>query len=253
MVRLLLNGIAGQMGQAVLRTLPAYAEEIELVCGVDPVGASLSVPVYASPDAVQTDFDVAIDFSVPAAAMRVLALCVERKKPLVLCTTGLTEEDLRAVEEAAKAIPVFRSGNMSIGVYLMQELCRRARISLGDGFDVEIVETHHNRKLDAPSGTAKMLAETILEASREPMHCVYGRHDAARRREPNEIGVHSLRGGTIVGEHEVRFLGSDEEITIRHQAFSKGVFATGALRAALYLAEKPAGRYDMQDLVREMG
>lgn len=248
MIRLLLNGIHGQMGQAVCRTLPGFPE-ISLVCGVDPAGGNADVPVYPNASAVETEFDVAVDFSIPAAAMQVLALCVERKKPIVLCTTGLNDGQLAEVAEAAKAIPVFRSGNMSLGVHLMRALCQKARQSLGDGFDVEIIETHHNRKLDAPSGTAKMLAESIMAVSEEPMQCVMGRHESAHRREKNEIGIHSLRGGTIVGEHEVRFLGNDEAITIRHQAFSKGVFATGALRAAQFLAEQQPGSYDMSDLV----
>ena len=250
MLKLLLNGIHGQMGQAVLRTLPAYAEQIALAAGVDPVEKPAAVPVY--PSAVDTDFDVAIDFSVPAASMAVLDLCVRRKKPLVLCTTGLNDEQLARVDAAAKEIPVLRSGNMSLGIHLMRALCAKARATLGDAYDVEIVETHHNRKIDAPSGTAKMLAETILEASALPMDCVYGRHDGARRRAHNEIGIHSLRGGTVVGEHEVLFFGNDETLSIRHQAQSKGVFATGALRAALFLHGKPAGRYSMEDLVREL-
>lgn len=252
MLKLLLNGIHGQMGQAVLRTLPAYAEQIVLVAGIDPVEKPAAVPVYPSADAVDTDFDAAIDFSIPAASMAVLDLCVKRKKPLVLCTTGLNDEQLARVDAAAEVIPVLRSGNMSLGIHLMRALCAKARATLGDAYDVEIVETHHNRKIDAPSGTAKMLAETILEASAQPMDCVYGRHDGARRRAHNEIGIHSLRGGTVVGEHEVLFFGNDETLSIRHQAQSKGVFATGALRAALFLAQKPAGRYSMEDLVREL-
>ena len=249
MIRLLVNGISGQMGQAILRTLPAYESEITLVCGVDPRGAKLDVPVYPNAAAVETDFDVAIDFSVPAAAMEILALCVKRQKPLVLCTTGLNEQQLAEVAKATETIPVFRSGNMSLGVHLMRALCQKAMASLGGGFDVEIVETHHNRKLDAPSGTAKMLAESIMEASGNGMQCVYGRHETAHRREKNEIGIHSLRGGTVVGEHEVLFLGNDEAITIKHQAFSKGVFATGALRAALFVCDQPAGAFDMGDLL----
>ena len=252
MIRLLLNGIHGQMGKAVLRTLPAYADRIELVCGVDPAQSTAQVPVSEDAKVVATPFDVAVDFSVPAAAMAILDRCESEGKPLVLCTTGLNEAQLLRVAEAAKKIPVFRSGNMSLGIHLMRALCAQARATLGDAFDVEIVETHHNRKLDAPSGTAKMLADSIAAASERPMECVYGRHEAAKRREKNEIGIHSLRGGTVVGEHEVLFLGNDEALSIRHRAFSKDVFANGALRAALFLAGKPAGEYEMQDLVNEL-
>ena len=252
MIRLLLNGIHGQMGKAVCRTLPAYADRIELVCGVDISDAPAPVPVYQSAAEAEDTFDVAVDFSIPAASMAILDRCVALHKPLVLCTTGLNEEQLERVAKAAQTIPVFRSGNMSLGIHLMRALCAKARATLGDGFDVEIVETHHNRKLDAPSGTAKMLAETIAGASGQPMECVYGRHETAHRRAHNEIGIHSLRGGTVVGEHEVLFFGNDEALSIKHSAYSKDVFANGALRAALFLTGRPAGQYDMSDLVRDL-
>lgn len=249
MLKLLVNGLNGQMGHAVLRILPQFADRIELACGVDPTGGSFDVPVYPNAASIETPFDVAIDFSIPRATMEILSYCVEKKKPIVICTTGLEGEQIEAIEKASKVIPVFRSGNMSLGINLLRTLCRQARQTLGAGFDVEIIETHHNRKIDAPSGTAKMLAESIASASEQEMHCVYGRHASNHRRERNEIGIHSLRGGTIVGEHEVLFLGEDEAVTLKHQAFSKGVFANGALRAAEFLNGKPAGLYDMDDLV----
>ncbi len=249
MLRILINGINGQMGKAMLRTSPQWAEKAKIVCGVDCNTASCEVPVYASAKEIATDFDVAIDFSVPSATMEILTYCVEHRKPIVICTTGLDEQQITALQEASRIIPVFRSGNMSLGINLMMALCRQAREKLGDAFDVEILEAHHNRKIDAPSGTAKMLFEAVNGAAEDVLHPTYDRHTERRRREKSEIGIHSLRGGTVVGEHEVRFMGEDEVITIRHQAQSKSVFATGAFRAALYLVNRPAGLYDMSDII----
>ncbi len=249
MQKLLVNGLNGQMGHAVLRVLPQFSDRMELACGVDPLGGLFEVPVYPDVASIETAFDVAIDFSIPKATMEILSYCVSHQKPIVICTTGLTEQQIAVIQDASKQIPIFRSGNMSLGINLLRALCRQARQTLGTGFDVEIVETHHNRKIDAPSGTAKMLAESIADASEQEMQCVYGRHESNHRRERNEIGIHSLRGGTIVGEHEVLFLGEDEAVTLKHQAFSKSVFANGALRAAEFLCGKPAGLYDMDDLV----
>ena len=252
MLKLLINGINGQMGKAMLRTAPKWSDAAEIVCGVDADTAPCGCPVYANCEEIRTDFDVAVDFSVPKATMSILNYCVKNRKPIVICTTGLNEEQVAAIDTASKEIPVFRSGNMSVGINLLRALARQAKLTLGDGFDVEIVEMHHNRKVDAPSGTAKMLADSIASASKEEPEYVYGRHDRNRRRAANEIGIHSIRGGTIVGDHEVLFLGEDEAITLKHQAFSKTVFATGAFQAALFLAEKTPGKYDMNDLVGEL-
>ena len=249
MLRILINGINGQMGKAMLRTAPQWAEQAEIVGGVDCNTVPCGVPVYAFAKDISTEFDVAIDFSVPSATMEILTYCVEHRKPIVICTTGLDEQQIEALEEASELIPIFRSGNMSIGINLMMALCRQARETLGDAFDIEILEAHHNRKIDAPSGTAKMLFEAVNGAADDTLHPIYDRHTERRRREKSEIGIHSLRGGTVVGEHEVRFMGEDEVITIKHQAQSKGVFATGAFRAAIYLADRPAGMYDMRDVI----
>lgn len=241
------------MGKAMLRTLPAWAGQAEAVAGVDSCpGGACGVPVYPDCASIDTEFDAAIDFSVPAGTMAILDWCVAHRKPLVICTTGLSAEQTQRIREAAQSIPVFRSGNMSLGVNLLAALCRKARQTLGEEFDVEIVETHHNRKLDAPSGTANMLFDAINDASPSEMQPVYGRHERAHRREKREIGIHSLRGGTIAGEHAVRFFGEDEEIALTHRAFSKSVFANGAVRAALFLTGKGPGLYDMDDLVSEV-
>ncbi len=253
MKRLLINGVGGQMGAALRKALQKDGHGFTLACGVDPFFTeSASFPVFPSADAVNVPVDVAIDFSVPKATESLLAFCVNTRTPAVICTTALPDALLERIDEASKTIPIFRSGNMSIGINLMRVLLRQARLTLGDAFDIEIVETHHNRKKDAPSGTALMLADAIVQADGTKHPFVYGRSEKDRRREPGEIGFHSIRGGTIVGEHEVRFLGEDEEISIRHAAYSKQVFAEGALKAAAFLLTKSSGLYSMEDLVEEM-
>lgn len=241
------------MGHAVLRALSAAPNDaFTVVGGVDLCAEDAPIPVFASTDAIDVEADVAIDFSVPAATMQILDYCCKMSLPLVICTTGLTEAHIARIEDASKQIPIFRSGNMSLGVNLMRTLCKIAEQTLGTSFDVELIEMHHNRKIDAPSGTALMLADSIASCMQEQPTYVYGRHDDDRRRAPNEIGIHSVRGGTIVGEHEAWFMGEDEAIVIRHQAFSKRVFATGALRAASFLAGKAAGLYSMDELVTSL-
>lgn len=253
MKRLLINGVGGQMGAALQRALKKDDHGFAVACGVDPYAAGTApFPVFSSVDAVDVPVDVAIDFSVPKATESLLTFCLNTHTPVVICTTALSEDLIKRIDEASKTIPVFRSGNMSIGINLMRVLLRQARLTLGDAFDIEIVETHHNRKKDAPSGTALMLADAIVKADGTEHPFVYGRSEKDRRREPGEIGFHSIRGGTIVGEHEVRFLGEDEEISIRHAAYSKQVFAEGALKAAAFLLTKQPGLYSMEDLVEEM-
>lgn len=252
MIRVLLNGINGHMGKAMLHTLPEWSEEIIIVAGVDLNTYSEEIPVFSDVAEVEIPFDVALDFSVPAATMKLIDYCVEHKKAVVIGTTGLNEEHLLSIKKASSFIPVFRSGNMSLGINLMQMLVKQAKQTLGDRFDVEIIETHHNRKIDAPSGTAKMLVETIKSASDQSLKCVYGRKETNHRREKDEIGIHSLRGGTITGEHEVIFLGDDESISIKHRAFSKDVFANGAYQAVKFILEKEPGMYQMDDLLKEL-
>lgn len=253
MKRLLINGIGGQMGRALMNAIADSAGEFEIACGVDPFcKTELPFPVYASAFDVKEPVDVVIDFSVPKATEEILAYCLDRHIPAVICTTALSDELIARISEASREIPIFRSGNMSLGINLMRVLLKQARQTLGDAFDIELVETHHNRKKDAPSGTALMLADAIREADGIAHPYVYGRSEKDRRREPGEIGFHSIRGGTIVGQHEVRFLGQDEEISIRHEAYSKRVFAVGALRAVQFLLTKENGLYSMEDLVSEL-
>lgn len=250
-MRIIISGALGHMGRVILGQMESEGNNWTLACGLDcRQDASYPAPIYSDIDAVKEPFDVLIDFSVPAAAMQALSLCLREKKPCVIATTGLSEEQIEKVHEAAKVIPVFYTGNMSLGVNLQMALIKKAAAVLGTGFDIEIVETHHNLKKDAPSGTALMLANALKQVCNEKEY-VYGRHGRDCKRKPAEIGIHSLRGGTIVGEHTVRFLGTDEEIEITHKAYSKAVFAKGALRAARFVAQQPAGLYDMGDLLKD--
>lgn len=240
------------MGRALRNAVIKDDHGFEIIGGVDPIcSESFSCPVFRAASEINVPVDVVIDFSVPKATEEILAFCRDRAIPIVICTTALSEDLIQKISEAAASIPIFRSGNMSLGINLMRVLLKQARQTLGDAFDIEIVETHHRLKKDAPSGTALMLAEAICEADQTKHEFVYGRSEKDRRRTPHEIGFHSIRGGTIVGQHEVRFLGDDEEISIRHEAYSKQVFASGALKAAQFLLSKKNGLYSMEDLVSE--
>lgn len=208
-----------------------------------------SYPVFTAPADCNVQADVAIDFSHPACLSPLLAYCKAQHLPVVVATTGLSEAQVEEIHMAAKEIPVFYTANMSLGVNLMIELAKKATEILGGQFDIEIVEKHHNQKIDAPSGTALMLADAISSSLKNPPQYVYDRHSKRAKREKNEIGIHAVRGGTIVGEHEVIFAGPDELLTISHSARSKEVFATGAINAALFLCGRPAGLYSMKDLI----
>ncbi|MDO4542964.1 MAG: 4-hydroxy-tetrahydrodipicolinate reductase [Clostridia bacterium] len=245
-MKVLINGISGQMGQAVLR-LPQT--DFEVVGGVDVVESKSAVPTFTSVEAIDVDFDVAIDVSVAKAALTMLDYCIKHEKPIVICTTGFDEDGLARIQRAAETIPIFRSSNMSLGVNLQAAICRTIAEFLGGSADIEIVEKHHNKKADAPSGTALMLFESIDGAMDCPHEKKFGRGPKDGRRQKNEIGLHSVRGGTVVGEHEVMFLMDDEAITVTHQAFSRRVFAIGAVRAAAFLTEQAAGLYSMDDLI----
>lgn len=251
MTNIILSGCLGRMGRAVCAAAAERGDRI--VAGIDPLGGSADYPVYTSPEEIPADCaaDVIIDFSHHTALPALLSFAMARQLPIVVATTGHTAEETAAMEAAARRIPVFFSRNMSLGINLLTELCRRAAATLGTAFDVEIIERHHNRKLDAPSGTALMLADAIAE-EREESEYVYDRHAVRRQRDKREIGIHAVRGGTIVGEHEVMFAGRDEVITLSHSAASREVFATGALAAAAWLPAKPAGMYAMPDMVREL-
>ena len=248
--RVLISGALGHMGQAVLASLNAGDGSLVPAVGIDLQKGDFPGVLFSSADQVDVPFDVAIDFSRPAAAMAVLDLCLREKKPLVIGTTGLGEGEMVRLKEASQVIPVFFSRNMSLGVNLQLALVQAATRVLGDAFDPEIVETHHNLKVDAPSGTALMLAEAIEGARAGESELVFGRHETNKRRAREEIGIHSLRGGNKAGEHSVYFLGTDEEIIITHRAGSKRVFADGAVKAAAFLLEQRPGFYTMKDVIR---
>ena len=250
MKRVLINGALGHMGQAVLAALKAGNGDLAVAAGVDLQHGEYPAPLFSTAAAVDVPFDVAIDFSRPAATMAVLELCLREGKPLVTGTTGLGEREMDRLKEASSAIPVFYSRNMSLGVNLQLALVQAAMRVLGDAFDPEIVETHHNLKVDAPSGTALMLAEALEAARDGESQLVFGRHEKNKRRDKAEIGIHSLRGGNKAGEHSVYFLGTDEELVITHRAGSKRVFAEGALKAANFLLARTPGFYTMEDVIR---
>ena len=223
---------------------------IEIVGGIDivePVNAKFEYAKTFSE--LKCNADVIVDFSNPAVLDSMLEYAVEKNIPVVICTTGYSEEQKKKIFAASEKIAVFYSGNMSLGINLIIELAKKAAAVFGDGFDVEIVEQHHNQKLDAPSGTALMIADAISEVKTDAEY-VYDRHSYRKKRDKKEIGIHSVRGGNIVGEHEVIFAGQDEVLTISHSARSKTVFAVGALNAAVYLKDKGAGMYNMSDLLK---
>lgn len=247
--KVLINGALGHMGQAVLAALKAADGDLVPAVGIDLQTGDFPGALFASAEAVDVPFNIAIDFSRPQATMAVLELCLREGKPLVTGTTGLGEAEMSRLKEAAKTIPVFYSRNMSLGVNLQLALVRAATQVLGSAFDPEIVETHHNLKVDAPSGTALMLAEAIEGARDGESELVFGRHETNKRRDKKEIGIHSLRGGNKAGEHSVYFLGTDEEIVITHRAGSKRVFADGALTAAAFLLDREPGFYTMENVI----
>lgn len=249
MIDILLCGAGGQMGRAIA-VLAEQRDDCRIVAGIDPATVTgAAFPVFTSPDGFYGRADVIIDFSNPKALEPLLKYALASKTPAVLATTGLSPEQISMIKSAARDLPVFFSANMSLGVNLLLHLVKTAERILGGGFDVEIIERHHNKKLDAPSGTALMLADGISQVAERELQYVYDRHSRHQARRQCEVGIHSVRGGTIVGEHEVIFAGSDEVLTISHSAASKRVFAAGALRAALFVTNQPPGLYDMEALV----
>ncbi len=252
MTKILIWGIGGKMGKNILECLPSF-ENAQCVGGVDKFADSkqFPVPVFKRGKDIDVKADVIIDFSRPDALDEILEYALANKTGIMLATTGYTPEQQAQIDEASKSIAVFQSSNMSLGVNLMIELCRKASNFLGDNFEVEIIEQHHNQKVDAPSGTALSIAQAINEEFDNSKEFVYGRSGKNSKRQNKEIGIHAVRGGTIVGKHDVLFIGKDEVITIKHEAQSRMVFAQGAIRAGLFLAIKKAGKYSMKDLVAE--
>lgn len=250
MVKIIMHGCCGHMGQ-VISDLVEKDTNAEIVAGIDVTDkGNTSYPVFTDIHECKTEADVMIDFSSAKAADTLLDYCVERSLPVVLCTTGLSDEQLAKVEDTAKKIPVLKSANMSLGINTLMKLIQdAAKVLATAGFDMEIVEKHHRLKLDAPSGTALALADSLNEAMDNQYHYVYDRSQRRQQRDDKEIGISAVRGGTIVGEHEVIFAGTDEVIEFKHTAYSKAIFGKGAIEAAKYLAGKPAGRYDMADVI----
>ncbi|HJA31826.1 MAG TPA: 4-hydroxy-tetrahydrodipicolinate reductase [Candidatus Eisenbergiella pullicola] len=250
MVKAIMHGCNGKMGQMITK-LARETHGIEIVAGVDVTdGDSNPYPVFHKLEDCGTEADVVIDFASAKAVDALLDYCVGRKIPCVLCTTGLSAEQLERVKAASEQVAILRSANMSMGINLLLKLLKEAAPVLADaGFDIEIVEKHHNQKVDAPSGTALALADAVNAGMEEKYAYVYDRSQRREKRPKQEIGISAVRGGTIVGDHDVIFAGTDEVITFSHMAYSRAVFAKGAIQAARFLAGKPAGLYSMSDVI----
>ena len=247
MLKILLSGACGRMGRQVANL--AEDEQAVIACGVDVhVEQWSDFPVYPSFSLVQEEADVIVDFSRPESLSALLDYAKAHHLPVVLASTGYNEEDLAAIRKAAKEIPIFRSANLSLGVYVLKTLAHQAA-QLLPGFDIEIIEKHHNQKIDAPSGTALMLYDAVSNPDTVP---VFGRNGRTQKREKQEIGLHAIRGGTVPGEHEVGFYGPSEVVTLSHSAQDRSIFARGALRAARFVAKQQPGEYSMDDLTKDM-
>ena len=251
MVKIAITGANGKMGRVIAR-LAQSRSDCEVIAGIDlDTSGSAAFPIVASPFDLPEKPDVIIDFSHPNALDALLSYCTMNSVPAVIATTGYSEEQTAKIKQTAQQIPIFFTFNMSLGINLLVELGKKAVNVLGGQFDIEIVEKHHNLKKDAPSGTAIMIAEALNKELDGKMRYVYDRHSVRKPRDPDEIGIHSIRGGTIVGEHDIIFAGHDEVITLSHSAASKEVFANGSINAAVFLSGKESGLYDMSDLLAE--
>lgn len=250
MTRVIMHGCNGKMGRTISELIAAD-EEIEIVAGVDAWDEGKNTyPVFSTITACDVAADVVIDFSAAAAVDGLLEYCVKKQVPCVLCTTGLSDAQLAKVRETAGKVAVLKSANMSLGINMLLKLLKEAAGILAPaGFDIEIVEKHHNQKVDAPSGTALALADSINEELDQAYDYVYDRSQIREKRTQKEIGISAVRGGTIVGDHDVIFAGADEVVTFSHRAYSKAVFGKGAIQAAKFIAGKPAGMYDMSDVI----
>lgn len=250
MIKIIMHGCNGHMGQ-VISDIVEKDPDAEIVAGIDIADQGKnSYPVFTDIDACQVEADAIIDFSSAKATDKLLEYSAARQIPVVLCSTGLSQEQLAKVEETSRKVAVLKSANMSLGINTLLKLVQdAARVLAAAGFDMEIVEKHHRLKLDAPSGTALALADSINEAMDNQYHYVYDRSQKREKRDDKEIGISAVRGGTIVGEHEIIFAGQDEVIEFKHTAYSKAIFGKGAVEAAKFLAGKPAGRYDMSDVI----
>lgn len=249
MIKVLINGCNGRMGQVLAREIDRFPNLL-LACGFDiNDDGKNTFPVYSNINDIKERPDVIVDFSIPVATFNILKYAKKENVPVVIATTGFTKEQLDEIKEISKSIPVFQSSNMSFDINLMKKVVAEVAKNL-KGTDIEIVETHHNRKVDAPSGTAVLLADAINEVMDEKLEYNFNRHDIHEKRNPNEIGFSSIRGGNIVGEHSVMFFGEHEAFEIKHTSYSRDVFAEGALKACEFIALQPAGLYGMDDMVK---
>lgn len=249
MTNIVICGANGKMGKTIYSCIQER-DDCKVVAGIDIYTEQYAdFPIVDAPDKIPVKADVIIDFSNPASLNALLDYCLSTGTPVVLASTGYNDEQINQIKNAAQQIPVFFTFNMSLGINLLVQLAKKAASVLGGQFDIEIVEKHHNQKLDAPSGTAIMLANAINETLDNSKHYVYDRHSRRQKREKSEIGMHAIRGGTIVGEHDIIFAGHDEVITLSHSAASKTVFAEGSINAAVFLKNQSAGLYDMSALV----
>ena len=251
MVKIFLNGCCGRMGKAIAN-LCYNNPDYKIVAGGDIIeNKNYDFPVYTSLSECTEDFDVIIDFSNAKAVPTILEFALSRRKPFICCTTALSDDTVSAILSASEKIAVFKSANMSLGINMMVELCKQATRILYPEFDIEIVEAHHNRKLDAPSGTALMIASAIDQEISDNVEYVYDRHSVNKARSKNEIGISSIRGGNIVGEHSAMFISDEEILTISHSAQTRDVFAKGALTAAKFMAGKEKGYFTMSDVIAQ--
>lgn len=248
MIKAILCGASGKMG-GYISSCCENDNEIQIVAGVDRINKGQKFPIFSKFSDINVKADVIIDFSTTALLDDLLSFAVKENLPVVIATTGYTNEQISKIKETSKIIPIFFTFNMSLGVNLLCSLAKKAAGVLGKGFDIEIIEKHHNLKIDAPSGTALMLANAINSEFNDSLKYEYDRHSKRSKRTENEIGIHSIRGGTIVGEHDVIFAGHDEVITLSHSAGSKEIFAVGAIRAAKFIFDKNAGLYDMNNIM----
>ena len=248
MKNVLINGCNGKMGH-VLADLIENDEELKICCGVDKEKSYGIYPVHSDIREITEKVDIIIDFSVPTATLNILKYAKANKIPIVIATTGFSEEENIIIEQYAKIIPIFKSANMSFEATLLKNIVKEIAPKL-KGTDIEITEVHHNKKVDSPSGTAQMLADTINEVLENKYHCEYNRHEKREKRDKYEIGMNSIRGGNIVGEHTVQFFGESETFEIKHTAYSRNVFAEGAIKATKYILNKQPGLYSMEDLIK---
>ncbi len=251
MINIILNGCGGRMGKAIVSCIKDFPE-LNIVAGIDTFEKSLAMyPIFENILDCNISADVVLDFSRPESLHGLLEFCKSKNLPLVICTTGITEEQISDINAASNIIPIFRSGNMSLGINVINSVLKQISSVLYDNFDIEIIEKHHNQKVDSPSGTALLLADTIKASIPEDTFYIKGRDGIVGKREHKEIGIHAIRGGNIVGEHSVIFAGQGEVIEIKHEALSRDVFAVGALRACAFMANKSAGMYNMDNVVQE--